>query len=364
VLNRRQFLFGTGAVLGAASLAAFFAAKKTTSSWLVSAFSNGQQQHFAGAFDLNGQLINAVRLPGRGHGVLAHPSKPGHAIVYARRPGDFLLEVDFINGVVNHHVSAETGYHFFGHGAFSHDGQRLMSVENHFAKSRGEIVIRDALNYQVIGRYDCEGIGPHECKLLPNSNTLVIANGGIKTHPNWPRQKLNLETMSPALSYLDLNNGQIIDHFRLDNHRLSIRHLDISSSGKVVAGLQYQGPKSDIVPLAISHHGQSQLSILQASDDTLRPLNQYAASVCINEANNQVAISCPRGDQVTFWDLDTDRFSHKVAIRDVAGLSINQRSLIATNGKGQSWDLSAAPNTRHAFNDIRWDNHLTTLNGM
>jgi len=363
VLNRRQFLLGSGAVIGAASLPLLFSAKLSAPSWLVSAFSNSQQQHFAGAFDLNGQLISAVRLPARGHGVLAHPTKVGHAIVYARRPGDFLLEVDFINGVINRHVTADDGYHFFGHGAFSHDGQHLMSVENNFVAGRGEIVVRDADSYQIIDRYDCQGVGPHECKLMPNSNTLVIANGGIKTHPNWPRQKLNLDTMSPALTYLDLNNGQVVDHFRLDNHQLSIRHLDISSQGKVVAGLQYQGSKSDIVPLAISHHGQSQLTILAASDNTLRPLKQYAASVCINEAENQVAISCPRGDLVTLWDLDNDNFIEQVAIRDVAGLSMNERALIATNGKGQSWDLSTAPNTRHLFNDIRWDNHLTTLTG-
>ena len=363
MFNRRQFILGASAAVAAASLPVWLR-NSNQSSWLVSAYSTSNNQHFAGAFDLDGKLINAVSLPSRGHGALAHPSKANHAIIYARRPGNFLMEVDFEHGVITRHIKSSEGYHFFGHGAFSHDGLTLMSVENNFGQGRGEIVVRDSKNYQIIDRYDCGGVGPHECRLMPDGNTLVIANGGIKTHPNWPRKKLNLDSMSPALTYLDLNNGQVIEHFSLANHQLSIRHLDVSTQGKVVAGLQYQGPKNDSVPLAISHHGQAQLSFLKADEATLRSLNQYTASVCINEKDNQVAISCPRGDQVTFWDLNSDEFLHKISIRDVAGIAISDQTLVATNGKGQALNLSSSPMTRHTFKDIRWDNHLTSLTGV
>jgi hypothetical protein len=363
MITRRQFLLGASGAIGLASLPLVFNTK-VSESWLVSAFSNNQQQHFAGAFDAKGRLINAVALPTRGHGAVAHPLKPGHAIVYARRPGTFLMEVDFNHGQIIKQVNSTNGHHFFGHGAFSQDGKVLMSVENNFAKGRGEIVLRDSQTYQTLETYDCGGVGPHECKLMPDGKTLVIANGGIATHPQSPRKKLNLDTMSPALTYLDLSNGKVIDHFRLANNQLSIRHLDVSSQGKVIAGLQYQGAKADQVPLAVSHHGQSSLNFLKADETIWQRLNQYTASVCIDEINNQVAISCPRGDLITLWDLKTDTFIKKVNMRDVAGLSMNNNQLIATNGKGQTAQVRQTPLQPHHFNDIRWDNHLTTLTGI
>ena len=363
MLNRRQFLLGAGGVVGLASLPIVLKSNDTQS-WLVSAFSNNNQQHFVGAFSADGQLINAVALPARGHGAVAHPFKKGHAIVFARRPGTFMMEIDFINGRITKQVNASQGQHFFGHGVFSHDSAVLMSVENNFEKARGEIVLRDSNNYQIVDKYDCGGVGPHECKLMPNSNTLVIGNGGILTNPKWPRKKLNLDSMTPALTYLDLDDGKTIDHFSLDNHQLSIRHLDVSSTGKVIAGLQYQGAKSDQVPLAISHQGQQKLQFLKADDSTWARLNQYTASVCIDEPNNQVAISGPRGDLITLWDLDTDTFIKKIKMRDVAGLSMSNNQLIASNGKGQTINVSESPLHPNTFRNIRWDNHLTTITGV
>lgn len=363
MLNRRQFLLGASGAVALASLPLVLSGQ--SQQWLVSAFTKSTskgQQHFAGAFNQRGQLINAVQLPARGHGSTAHPSKIGHAIMFARRPGNFMMEIDFVNGVITQQIQSLQGQHFFGHGVFSPDGKYLFSVENDFKQGCGQIVVRDSNDYHIIDRFDSGGVGPHECRLMPNSNTLVIANGGIKTHPQWPRKKLNLDTMSPALTYLDLTSGKIIDEFRLDNHQLSIRHLDVSAQGKVIAGLQYQGAKNDNVPLAISHHGQASLSFLKADDVVWQSLNQYTASVCVDNLNQQVAISSPRGDVITLWDLNSDQFIRKISMRDVAGLSVANQQVIATNGKGQVLNLRDNQGQFTHFNDIRWDNHLTTIN--
>ncbi|MGB0834883.1 MAG: DUF1513 domain-containing protein [Psychrobium sp.] len=358
MLNRRQFLLGVG---GAAALASLpLVINRQSQQWLVSAFDQNKQ-HFAGAFDLAGKLISAVPLPARGHGSAAHPTKAGHAIMFARRPGTFLMEVDFATGQITQRIDSGSDHHFFGHGVFSRDGKQLFSVENNFAAGHGEIVVRDSDNYQVLERYHCGGVGPHECRLMPDGNTLVIANGGIKTHPEWPRKKLNLDTMSPALTYMDLKSGKIIDQYRLANHQLSIRHLDVSDSGKVFAGLQYQGPKSNDVPLAISHHGQDSLQFLQADDVVWRSLNHYTASVCVDSSAQQVAISCPRGDVITLWELNSDQYIRSIKMRDVAGLGLANSQVVATNGKGQVLNLNQAKQQFLKFNDIRWDNHLTTI---
>jgi len=357
---------GASALTGAASLPWWLQADQDNS-WLVSAYSTQDNQHFAAAFDLSGQLINHVSLPARGHSATAHPLKKGHAIINARRPGNFLIEVDFNQGLITQQIEAAPNHHFFGHSVFSNDGKVLFSIENNFGKaqeqSHGEVVVRDSNNYQIIERFNAGGVGPHQCQLMPDGKTLVIANGGIKTHPSMPRKKLNLDSMSPALTYLDLSSGQVIDQYQLDNHQLSIRHLDVSSSGKVIAGLQYQGAKTDQVPLAISHQGQNQLSFLQADEHVWRKMNQYTASVCINNASNTVAISCPRGDIITVWDLKTDRFIEQIKMRDVAGLAVVKQQFVATNGKGTVLQPLTSLKSLQ-FDNVRWDNHLTSIKAV
>ena len=96
-------------------------------------------------------------------------------------------------------------------------------------------------------------------------------------------------------------------------------------------------------------------------------MNQYTASVCINDSQQLVAISCPRGDFVGFWDLRSDEFLQQQKLRDGAGLSLLDHKFVATSGKGkmlaQQTAQSLAMNKRY-FQHIRWDNHLTTIEGV
>ena len=186
----------------------------------------------------------------------------------------------------------------------------LLTTENDYQRGKGLIVLRDRHTQQILEQYDSGGIGPHQLAVMPNSNEnqIVIANGGIQTHPDHARKKLNLKSMQPNLAYMSLGAGQIDDKFTLDNRLLSIRHLAVSTQGKVVAGLQYQGTSTDEVPLAISHQGEAQLSLLKADINTWRSMKQYTASVCINSKNNTVAITCPKADLITYWQLDSNKF--------------------------------------------------------
>ena len=42
-----------------------------------------------------------------------------------------------------------------------------------------------------------------------DGETLVVANGGIATHPDLPRVKLNLPTMAPSLCFVDRRSGAL-----------------------------------------------------------------------------------------------------------------------------------------------------------
>jgi len=363
LLTRRKFLVATAAT-SAAGVFAYISSKKQDQYWLISAATDNDNQHFVSAIDLQGNEISRVSLPARGHDAIEVIGKPGRAIVFARRPGLFAFEIDFILGKIVHLIEPEKGYHFYGHGVLSKSKNCLLTSENHYDTGDGYIVERDLNNYKIINRYRSGGIGPHQIALMSDNETLVIANGGIKTHPDQPRKKLNLDSIKPNLSYLALTSGKIIEQHQLDNPQLSIRHLAVSAQDKVIAGLQYQGTKTDLVPLAISHSQGAPLKYLKAPNHQWRSMNQYTASVCVDNNNALVAISCPRADMITYWSLHTDSFLGKDRLSDGAGLAYTDK-LFASSGKGKITELAKgdtdSAKLTFSFDKLRWDNHMLAI---
>lgn len=358
--SRRDFLKLGLAVTAASILPA--CSLWQNKSWFVSCCTDKKDQHYVAAFDYTGNLINQMPIPARGHQVIGIPSKPGHALVFARRPGDFLIEVDFNSGSVVKQVNSVAGQHFFGHGVVTADNRHLLTSENDYDKGRGLIVVRDLDSLEQLDKFDSGGIGPHELRLMPDKKSIVVANGGILTHPSQPRKKLNLDTMVPNLSYLSLADGKVLDSYQLENKHLSVRHLDVSEQGKVVVGLQYQGAKSDKTKLIVSHHGEAELNYFNAPESIWRKMNQYTASVAIDSANNKVAVACPRGDMLTLWDLTSGDFITSHRLSDGAGVTFAENRFVATNGKGQMFNATAANNelfSKHS--ELKWDNHLSKL---
>ena len=330
--------------------------------WFVSCCTDKSGVHYVAAFTQQGALINQLPIPARGHQVIGIESRPGHALVFARRPGNFLLEVDFTTGTVVKQIDSVAGQHFFGHGVVTADQQYLLTSENDYDNGRGLIVVRDLATLEQLDKFDSGGIGPHELRLMPDQKTIVVANGGILTHPSEPRKKLNLDTMEPNLSYLSLADGKVLGAYELDNKHLSIRHLDVAENGKVVVGLQYQGAKNDLTKLVVSHHGEDSLTNLIAPESIWRQMNQYTASVAIDSSANKVAVACPRGDMLTFWQLDSGEFLQSHRLSDGAGVTTSNKTFVATNGKGQMFNANLATKQLIAkHSGLKWDNHLSRI---
>jgi hypothetical protein len=102
-----------------------------------------------------------------------------------------------------------------------------------------------------IGEFSAYGVEPHDIALLADGRTMVIANGGIRTHPDKGTEELNLPDMRPPLVYVDVATGDLLEEHVLapELHQLSIRHLAIASGDTVVFGCQYRGPEQDAPPL-------------------------------------------------------------------------------------------------------------------
>jgi len=364
-LSRRSFLVAAG--LGAASAPILWRSPldllRAAPEIFVSARDDSAGNHFISGVNADGTKRFSISVDLRCHGVAVHPRDPYRAIVFARRPGTLAYEVDFFEGEVLRQISSPQGRHFYGHGSYSNDGRYLFCSENDYAQARGVVAIYDARGLKRLGEVSSFGIGPHELQMLPDGKTLVIANGGIITHPDNEREKLNLATMSPSLVYLDLDSGKPVGEFKLNEHQLSIRHLAQGADGTVGIAMQFEGDKHRHPPLIAFHQGESEIRLAKVPSAISAQMNNYALSICIEPTTGVACVSSPRGNLLTFWDSKSTRFLSMIRVRDPGGVAIarNKPNFIVTTGAGAIYTISAStrlPERVVQSQDTRWDNHL------
>lgn len=303
-------------------------------------------------------VVFQLPLPDRGHAAAAHPHRP-EAVAFARRPGTFAVVLDCVNGAAQATLHAPAGRHFYGHGAFSRNGDWLYTTENDFEAGRGCIGVWDTRNgYVRAGECDSGGIGPHDIKRLPGRETLVVANGGIDTHPDSGRSKLNIATMAPNLSYIDA--GAVTSSHSLPStlHKNSIRHLAVSAGGRVAFGMQWQGD-GDAPPLVGVHDGEGDLQLLEAPDADRRALQGYIGSIALGPGS--VVVTSPRGGVVQVYHTDTLRLKQSHDIADACGVAGAAAGVVVTSGSGALCRIAPRIGQARTSPGLRWDNHLIRI---
>ena len=322
--------------------------------------------------DDSGAARIKIPLPGRGHDT-AIDSAQRRAVLVARRPGRFAVVVDLASGELEQEIAAEPGRHFYGHGVFSADGALFYTTENDYDAGVGRIGVRDARDgFRWLGELPAHGIGPHQLVLLSDGATLAVANGGIRTHPDQGRRKLNLETMAPSLVTLDATSGRLIDERSLPPwlHQLSMRHLVRDSQDRIAVVMQHEGKVEDRVPLVVVDRGDGDLALLRAPEPVELRMRNYCGSVCLDSSERTLAVSHPRGGQITFWSWPEGAYLSRIDILDGCGLAPAGPAgrFLVSNGRGALFlhDASAVetrPQRLASFDERYWDNHLTTLPG-
>ncbi len=355
-MRRRELLkLGSVAMLASTFPAALQAANPAR---YFSAASNNNGKHFLCGWG-DGRLQFQVPCPSRGHDVLIN-TRYHSAIFIARRPGNWLIAIDTNTGEKLVQISSEHGRHFYGHAALSHDERLLYASENNYAEGgSGVIGIYDcADSFKRLGEFSSGGIGPHQLVMLPGSQTLVIANGGILTLPDSQRDKLNIDTMQPSLTYIDTESAKILGQWQPPHHQLSLRHLDVSDDGTVAVGAQFEGPSSQTHPLLFSHKGEQRLRPFLAEDSDWRAHRHYIASVAC--AHGQVLATSPRGNCISLWQQG--KLQQRERLHDVAGAAYDGRrqQFITSNGRGQLVGLGTDKlELAGREPQLRWDNHMS-----
>lgn len=362
-MNRRSFIKGAIALSACSTLMPWLSAcSVSVKTVFASAFTDKANRHYVGWFDQQGHLHGRVEISERAHD-LAYIKSQNRIIAFARRPGVKLHVIDVASKLVVQEINAQPQHHFFGHGVLNADESLLFTTENYFdehmTERDGLITVRDTKGFSIVGQFSSHGVGPHQLAMLSDNQTLVIANGGIHTHPAKSREKLNLDTMQPNLSYINTFNGELVAKHQLRDKHLSIRHLCVANDDTVYFGCQYQGAVYQVNPLIYGHRIGEQIQPMQATDNEWMRFKQYIASLSVND-QNALAVTSPRGGVVSIWDRSTRELKSLLTLDDTAGIASSKTTFIATTGRGNLVGVDKALNAINQH-QIRWDNHLISF---
>lgn len=303
-----------------------------------------------------GEIISTLALPGRGHEV-TQCALTGRFVVFAWRPGTFAAVFDR-DGQGVQTITSPEGRHFFGHGVFAPDGKLLYATENDFENAKGIIGIYDATDqFRRIGEFHSGGMGPHDMALGPDAKFLCIANGGIETHPDYGRTKLNLATMQPNLSWIERETGALIATHELppELHQLSLRHLAMGEKGKVWVGGQFQGAKDSPVPLLASASPDDPLEFATLPDEYTAKLSFYVGSLAASPDGRQIVATSPVGNSAVVLDTATGEAT-LVEAENVCGVAWARDAFTYSTGSGAFF---GAETQKHDAGFL-FDHHLLT----
>ena len=309
---------------------------------------------------VNLKTLFQIPLPARGHAAAAHPRRP-EAVAFARRPGTFALVVDCLIRRPKAKLTLPKGRHFYGHGVFSRNGDWLFTTENDYEAGKGIVGVWDARNgYKRITEFNSGGIGPHDIKRLPETDILVVANGGIDTHPDTGRTKLNIPDMAPNLSYIE--NGLVVEVATLGSewHKNSIRHLAVSAAGNVAFGMQWQGG-ADLPPAVALHRRGSVPKTIDVPPLLLRQMDGYVGSIAFTGDEHGIVATSPRGGTVQIYDAAGQGLISSIELMDASGVAAYQKGVIISSGAGVLASLSTTSHQLNRSTNLRWDNHMIRI---
>jgi uncharacterized protein len=365
-ITRRQFVASAALGLSCAG-AAFLLRDEPRHGVLLSAFEDARGDQYVGGLSLDTSHVFGARVPVRAHGCAVHPQDKERAVFFARRPGTQAFELDRGTMRVREAFVAPAGRRLAGHGLFSPRGDLLYTPEHDYENVRGVLAVRDARTYAIVGEFDTGGIDPHEVVWSADGEQLIVANGGVLTHPKTYRRKLNIPTMDPSLSVIDAASGVIRDQQRLEDHLLSIRHLAVTTNGAVVAGLQYEGEKSQAPGVIAVYEPGPGLQLLASPNEAKRLLAGYVASIAVSDEQNRIVAACPYGRGLACFSLRERTFLGVADAREAYGVArLGDGSLWVSQRDGGVFEL--APSSLHAdflrleaARALRWDDHWVSV---
>lgn len=319
---------------------------------LIAAWNSGTRSH-VGVLRQRSRgwhIAASLPVPTRAHGLVAEPE--GSLLAVARRPGDWLLRFSPEGQALQWHWSDDTR-RFSGHAR--RRGALLYTTETDLEAEQGVLVVRDARSLAVQSVWRTEGIDAHDLQFGPDG-TLWVANGGVPTAPETGRAKLGLERMDPSIVRLDPATGRVLGQWRLDDPRLSLRHLAWTQDGRLAVALQAEHDepaRRHAAPvLALLDHDRLHVAPAQP------PLAGYGGDI-VCAPDGGLRVSVPRAGGVAHFDAQ-GRFLRLQALPEACALASDGTTIYA-GGRAQVLLERDGAQPLHSAAAPRLDNHWLVM---
>jgi hypothetical protein len=353
-INRRSFVKAAGLGFLAALTPRALMALERTDAVYASGIRTADGSFAIATVTERGEIVDQLALPARAHG-MAFSAATGKTVAFARRPGTFAMVFDPWNKSEPVVINSREDRHFYGHGAFSPDGRLLYASENDFDGNRGMIGLYDATDrFTRIGEFETYGIGPHDMTVSDDGRLLIVANGGIETHPDFGRTKLNLGEMQPSLTLIDAATGALVEKHVLPAEwaELSTRHVDLDGDGRIWFACQYEGHRKDLPPL-VGHFAKGEdLSFIDLPEETTRRLANYVGAIAVNRSEGLVGITSPKGGASVTLDAKSGKVLAETVVPDAAGIAPARSGFAVSSYDGDFLSTRS---------DVAWDQHIVRI---
>ena len=275
----------------------------------------------------------ALEVPSRAHGVC--PLDDGSVVAVARRPGDWLVRWHPAQATPQWHWQTTDHRYpdrtFNGHvlsGLAGTDGEHLYTTETDVETGASVVGVRHARSLEKLAEWPTHGIDAHELIWdlhSPGGPTLLVANGGVPTAPETGRSKRDLHRMDSSLVRLDATTGRLRGQWRLQDSRLSLRHLAWGPDGKtlgIALQAEHDAPaERRAAPVHARFDGQTlYASAAQPAAETRAapPLQGYGGSIVT--APEGWAVSCTRAGCVAWFNMQ-GQLTTRMALSEVCALA-------------------------------------------
>ncbi|WP_442866987.1 DUF1513 domain-containing protein [Acidovorax sp. GBBC 3334] len=307
------------------------------------------------------RAVHALDIPTRAHGLCPLPD--GSIAAASRRPGDWLVRWWPGSARAPAWQWSDGSRSFNGHVIASPDGRRLYTTETDTDTGRSFVVQRDPERLDTVLEWPTQGIDAHEL-IWDHHNpadgvpTLLVANGGVPTAPETGRVKRALDTMDSSIVRLHGGTGEVMGQWRLDDRRLSLRHLAWNPQGTVL-GIALQAehadpPARDAAPVLALFDGAA----LRTASPAPGSLRGYGGSIAATPAG--WAVSCPRAQGLATFGARGE-WRALVPLAEVCALAVRENALWAAGLDRTLEDAQGAAPQSHAHRGTlagaRMDNH-------
>lgn len=335
-MNRRNFLMGTGAVVGTGvvlsvlpSFPQWFSLGSNKKGVILGggkALVQGQSLSYLSVLDLDEvqpkpKFWSLDFLP---HGLDFHPRRSNVVAIFEKQ-GPGACEFDLSTGRIRQIKTLQDRY-FYGHGAYSKDGARIFATETLLSSGEGLISVRDAQSLQTLGEFPTYGKNPHDCKLIENGQVLAITNGGGALD----------DPDLGCVTYVDVNSQKLLEKFEMQDARFNTGHLAIAKNDELVVVSAPRSGLSEQNPGAISiANDKHLLQVLKKPKHIIKRMQSETLSVCIHPHKDVFAATSPLGGFVSFWRLSNGEFIKSLNFDHPRGVvnSHNSRYFIISHGQ-------------------------------